>query len=406
MISLSYKIYEGRYKLALIIIFAVITFHFGFFDNQSTSAVKKNYGTLLIYGNIILFILGIYLKLKLAFNFRYITLIYILLIWLFICMFLRDDMQISVNNYTNILLTQLFIIQLANIVWRIPFMKLLVWTLLFLHLILFACLCVHVMYVGKIVFGTHIPADRMGGLFFYGITGDLAGFAIVISLFLLYKTRYFFKRALYVLGCFLLIYYMLAADMRIALLAVSVAFVVQYVFDRLAQNKSILPIVFVSIICFIGFQLYVTYNAGGSNIDSDIDTREFIWGLALISIGKQTLIGYGDYGPVMRQLGESDRSVLLTNLHDPHSSYFSLILQSGIIAFIIFAILNVKVIKDVKNLSVGYKGVISFLAYWLICGVTGGNFFDFTYNIANVFFEFTLFGLILHPEIQKKYSIL
>jgi O-antigen ligase len=256
--------------------------------------------------------------------------------------------------------------------------------------------------VGPLELGNHSEDVRFGGLFFFGITGILAGVGAILSSFQFFKAETKKLRIRYIFSTGVFCFYTLACDMRTVMAGIVAAVFVQYLFKRKSENKSIIPIIILAGVAYFGLQLYKSYSEG-SDVERDLETREIIWGVGKKMVADQPIVGYGTYAASMSRVSLSDTrySDMFVDLKlpDPHSSYLSIMIQSGVVSFGIFLFLLFKIVQLSKRYSPINRMLLSILAYWLVCGSTGGNYFDFNYSIQGVAFELMIFGIMLHPEL-------
>lgn len=399
----QYDQYKSKFRIALIVFFTVLTFSFGYVRHEMGDEIR-NFGQLLIIGTVITIGLALWLKVRIKLNFKYSGIMYVLLAWLFFIHFFRSDMSGSTKNMLNIFFTQVLVIVVSNIFWKIPFNKLMNIFLIYLHVMMLISVYVHILYVGPIELGNHDVDVRFGGLFFFGITGVLAGFGAIISTFQYFGTEEKKLRFRYMASTAVFAFYILAADMRTVMAAITVSIFIQYLFKRKSQNKSIWPLVVMGGALYGIVQVYKSYSEGG-DVERDLSIREVIWGVGQKMIADQPLIGYGTYTDDINRLSIADTkySDLFNELKlpDPHSSFLSLMIQSGLVSFAIYLFLLVKIVQLSRRYSVYNRALLSLIAFWLVCGSTGGNYFDFTYSIQGMAFELSIFAIMLHPELWQ-----
>lgn len=399
----QYEQYRKKFRIGLIVFFSILTFTFGYVRHEMGDQVR-NFGQLLIIGVIITVCIALWLKIRINFNFKFSKILYVLLAWLFVIQFFRQDMSGSTKNFVNILFTQILVIVISNILWRIPFDKLMNIFLIYFHCMMLICVYVHIANVGPIQLGNHDEEVRFGGLFFFGITGILAGVGAILSSFQYFGAEARNLRLKYLASTVIFVFYTLASDMRTVMAAIVVSIFIQYLFKRKSQNKSIWPIVVMGTFLYGAVRFYKSFSEG-SDVERDLGIREVIWGVGQKMISDQPLVGYGTYTEDMNRISISDTkySDLFNDLKlpDPHSSFLSLMIQSGLVSFAIYIFLLLKIVQLSKRYSVYNRALLSIIAFWLVCGSTGGNYFDFNYSIQGMAFELTIFAIMLHPEIWQ-----
>lgn len=400
----QYENYKARFQIGLVVFFTVFTFSFGYFKHEMSETVR-NYGQLLIIAVTIAVAVAFWVKIKIRFDFKYSSIVYVLLGWLLFIMFFRDDLSASSKNFFNILFSQILVIVLSNIFWRIPFDRLLQIFLVYLHACLLLSVYVHISNGFRIELGNHDEEVRFGGLFFFGITGILAGVGAVLSSFQYFRADTKKLRMIYLFSTAVFGFYTLATDMRTVMGGIVAAIFVQYLFKRKSENKSILPLIILGGFLYMGLQFYKSFSQN-SDVERDFGIREVIWSVGQKMISEQPLTGYGAYTDDINKVSLADTrySDLFIDLKlpDPHSSYLSIMIQSGIVTFLIILFLLVKIVQLTTRYKPIDRTLLSIIAFWLVCGTTGGNYFDFTYNLTGMTFELTIFGIMLHPELWDR----
>ncbi|MEO6915221.1 MAG: O-antigen ligase family protein [Chitinophagaceae bacterium] len=399
--SFKYDEYKGRYRVGLVVFFLLLTATFGYLSHDYNEE-SRNYGQLLIIGVVINVILAYWLKVKLDFKFPFSPVIYSLIVWLFLIQFFRENLELSNKNFINILFTQVFVIVISKIFWQIPLERLINIFIIYLHLTMIVSAYVHVKNGGPLELGNHDEFVRMGGLFFFGITGVLAGLGAILSSLMYFRSEGLFTKSKYLVSTLIFMTWTLACDMRTVMAGIVVAIFIQLLFKRKAQNKSVMPLILLAGLFYWMIKLYKSYSEG-TDLDKDVETREILWSIGRKLIAEQPLFGYGNYQNDLGRVSVTDiRYGDLFNafrLTDPHSSYLSLMIQSGLLSFGIFVFFLIKILFLSKKFNPYSRALLSIIGFWLICGSTGGNFFDFTYTLQGLLFELTVFGMILHPGL-------
>lgn len=399
----------SRYILALVLFFLMFTLSLGYFNGQSVADERRDLGNMLIICFTCFSMLLIVFQVGVKFNFRYSSVIYTLLLWLFVIAFFRKDLTSSVKNFMQILLTEALVIFAANLFWHIPFNKLINCLLILLQLLMMTCLFVQLTKIGPLSIGNHIPEARFGGLYFYGETGVIAGLGAILSSFKFFSSRKGWPKMVYLLSFLLFSFYTLASDMRTVLAAIAVGVLLQYLFNRRARRKTILPVLLLAAL-FAG--LYAIYNANtkeDADLQEGIEGREQIWKVSDQMIAEQPVFGYGNYAAELNNFSNSVPEFygdfMENELSDPHSAFRSLILQSGFVSLFIFLIFIAKIFLHIKRYGDYRRALLSILFFWLICGFTGGTFFDHTYTVGALFFQLSILGILLHPDLDMEYPL-
>ncbi|WP_160166664.1 O-antigen ligase family protein [Arcticibacter svalbardensis] len=290
---------------------------------------------------------------------------------------------------------------MANISWSIQFKTVLKIMLVFFHVALFLSLIVHFKTGGTLSFGNHTMTGRLGGLFFFAVTAVLAGFASLISFYLVLINR----RVIYIISLALCIAYLIYTDSRSVLLGVIVGCFIQYFFNLKIQKKKTTKTIVFFIVFYVLYRIYSAYNLGGANVEDDLEFRTKIWSTALLGIYQEPYLGYGDSLYFLTNMNYALKD-FYEQLNDPHSSYLALILQSGLIAFFMLFYFLYRILKGmVLKPNIYNLFVISLFGFWLISGSTGGAFFNLNYSLLSVLFNFTLIALAFHPSLWPTNSI-
>lgn len=391
-------------KIPILLLGILFLLCFGYFDGHTSENGTRQFGQLAVLSSGVLCFLFLILKLKLRRLFLINNVLLLFLVWLLILVPLQKNINLSIKNFSNIIFSQVFMFFSVNILWRYSLNTLTKYFILYIHFVLFISIYVHITKVGYIVYGSHNPADRFGGIFFYGVTGAFAGLGCILSTYRAIYYENFKGSVFYIFSAGVFAIYVLLTDMRTILLAILPSIVIQIYFKRLESKKSVLILLISPILFYFLFTLYSSHNVAGTQTTNDFVYRNLIWKLAIEEILKQPLVGYGGYYDLLSK--SSLNNIHVDSLHDPHSSYLGLILQSGTIALILMIYICTCIIKYVIRQRVN-KGVLSFILFWLICGISGGSFFLFTFNIEGLLFELTIFGILLHPDIriQTPFSI-
>ena len=193
------------------------------------------------------------------------------------------------------------------------------------------------------------------------------------------------------------VYCLIACDLRTAIGAVAIALSVQYLFFLQSRKKSIFPFLILVSVLYGSYKIYVKLNESGNLVSSDLAYRELIWQISIPGIVKRPITGYG----AVANFYKNNPRVLAFHefLVDPHSSYLALMLQSGVVTFILLMVYLFQVARF-NFLSAAYhtKALISIFAFWLIVGSTGGYMYDLDYDITSVVFLFSVLAFCCHPS--------
>ena len=114
---------QVEYSFFGLLLFFILPF--GFFEGQLLSEDNRKMGTYLIINAAFAIIAFAHLPFRIQFHIPGIRLLMILMAWLFVIHLFRDNYNQSLNNFSNILFTQVLVLLMVNFAWRIHFHRLL-----------------------------------------------------------------------------------------------------------------------------------------------------------------------------------------------------------------------------------------------------------------------------------------
>ena len=123
-----------------------------------------------------------------------------------------------------------------------------------------------------------------------------------------------------------------------------------------------------------------------------------IWLFSIEKASQKLLTGYGsEIDNVFVNFSETD------NLHDPHNSIISLLLQSGLIAVIIYIVIYFKnCITSNDSYNTDYRFLYFF---WFFFSFFWGNLFNNLSSFISMYIMFTLYAFTLYPSFEIKKSL-
>jgi len=380
----SFTIKKSKFlEFYLIGFLLILVIYLGEFSlpKEITDEPKSN-SIFLIIANIVLFFVIFKKQKRIVSSLLFNKLFLLYLTTLFVLIFFRIDKIKELRSFIHLLLTYLLVFQVSSIMHSIEFVKLVKYLSNYLTIVLLLCLLVFLNNYGQIYFFEHKSASRLGGLFFFGSTAIIAGFCMLINVFLYSRKVERLFTAFKILFSFIIL---LATDTRMVILITILSSVFILFWER---RKMILTIL---IIGGISFNMYnvMTEKDKKSQVEDDYEFRTLIWGTTIIKIRDRFLIGYGQENPFENMLKSK-----VDYLQDPHSAYLSIVLRQGIIAAALLFLFYYKKLKENFN-------VISILVlYYFLSVIVGTELFLGNLEYINVLFNITLFGLLLHPDMK------
>ena len=370
---------------------------FGYFEGwMNADATSRQYGNYLILNLMAASVLIVLFPAKIKYSFPGVKVFTLMMVWLIIIHFFQQEYFASLKRLSNILLTQVLLVVLANYAWKINLFKLIELFIYYIVVLMMLVIYVQLTKVGPIGIGTHLEEFRLGGIFTFGQAATLAGTGLMLSAYqILYNPAA--KKIVYIPLSLFFVYCLIACDLRTAIGAVAVALSIQYLFYLQSKKKSIFPFLIMVSVLYGGYKIYLKLNESGTLVSSDLAYRELIWQLSIPGIVKQPVTGYG----AVTNFYKGNPKILAFHefLVDPHSSYLALMLQSGVITFLLLMTYLFQVARfNFRSVSYHTKALVSIFAFWLIVGSTGGYMYDLDYDITSVFFLFSVLAFCCHPS--------
>ncbi len=386
-----------NYNVLFLVLF-LVAFFYGHFDSQILSEQSSEKGNNALFQVGLAFFCFIYThaqKIKIIIPNYYLFISYLGL--LFILSLCRNNVIEDLRGITSILLTQYIVLSLSMVFHRLKFSDTLLILVVHFTIILFICVYVHTQYVGIISFTERKMYNRLGGLFFYGLTGVMAGLTAVLSSIGFYLEKRKSRRVIFGFCLLLGLFGTIGSDLRNAMAAAAICVI--YLFYKASQRKRSMKLVFVitSILIVLVGNNYMRYSQAANNTTEDVEIREKIWIVSLNGIKSKPLTGYGKNN----YFSLSKEGMLLSEeLSDSHSSILSLMLTYGIPAAILFFIFYIKFVLYYLNHDKSLRGILIIIPiYWILATITGGVFFNGTGYYGSYLFGLSMFGILLHPQV-------
>lgn len=389
------------HKYVLISLLFLIAFYYGDFGGQIMSESTNEKGTNAIFQVSLAIFALVYLRMsniQIKLPFKNIFFGYLIL--LFTLSFLRHNIIEELRLFVSIALTQFIILFLASLMHKLRFVDSLFLLVITFIVILWVCTFVHLNSVGIISFTERNMYNRLGGLYFYGLTGTLAGLTALLAGIGFFIEKSFYRKIFFALFVVNGLIFTFGSDLRNVLAACGICLL--YLFYLLSKRKIYMKFIFaISIISvfFMGYY-YVNHSEAAGNTGNDLEVREMIWALSLDGISKKPITGYGKEN----YFATNAQSMLfLEQLSEPHSSILDLMIRFGIPATIFYFFFYSKlVIHNYKKDRV-FKGVLIVIPlYWLLSTITGGSFFIGNGYFGSYIFGLSIFGIFLHPQLFFK----
>lgn len=390
---------QNLHKCVLILLLFTIAFFYGDFNGQILSEQSNDKTISALFQLIIavfsiLYIDKFHLKIRIPnihISFAYLFLLFIL------CFFRFNPFYEELRLFASILLTQIIILFLSSLLHEIEFPKALFLISTYFIVVLWICFFVHINSVGIISFTERSMYNRLGGLYFYGLTGVLSGLTAILSSIGFYIEKTILKKLVYLIFAVTGLLFTLGADLRNAMAACGICLI--YLFFKISKNNikmKLQLIIFMVSILFLGIY-YMQNSQAALNTNKDLDIRKMIWRVARQGISEQPLTGYGKFNYFSTNYQSFTISELLS---DSHSSILNQMLVLGIPATIIFFIFYSKLVWFYYKYDLFLKGILIVIpAYWLLSTITGGAFFIGSGNYSSYIFGLSIFGILMHPDL-------
>ncbi len=364
---------------------------FDFEDAQrGTGFIQNNSQSLFLLGTFFcLFVTNKFnIKYSLIPNFK-LWIIY--LIYFFIISIFRNSAEIKdFYNFANNLFSYLILLCLLQFVYKINFHLLEHLFLLISFFILVFCVIFHLFQGHKIVFFPDRSSElfeRLGGLFYYAHTSAIASIVFLFS-FIQYKN---YQRYIFILLMLFSFIALIATDTRSAWFATFFSLVIISKSKKYFYRLFLLIIIIYFLIIPLLSFLEIPYLGA---LIQDIEFRKAIWFYS-INLGFENLFtGFGS------EAFKLFRTFQFAELKDPHNSFISLYLQSGIGSVILFTIIFF------KNCSLALKKKYSdyqFLYFfWFFFSFFWGNLFNSLSSFISMYLMFTIYAFTLNPNLEDE----
>ncbi|MEP3837377.1 MAG: O-antigen ligase family protein [Algibacter sp.] len=205
------------------------------------------------------------------------------------------------------------------------------------------------------------------------------GLSIFFSIFILFKSKNMYKKALMILSIILFLFLLVVMNKRMSIIGLVIASIISFVFSlkRLSNRKWIImifgTIVFsIMVIGIIKLPRFQNQNSFDeiyeieetiNNTESSIGKRLFIYSCTLELFVNKPIFGYGT--------GDSNDSLHLQmlkninkthiNKYNTHNQYLSYLLSTGLIGFLIFLYYAYGLFnKAIKNQDIIFLSVLLF----------------------------------------------
>jgi hypothetical protein len=386
------------HKYVLISLLFFIAFFYGDFGGQilAESSGEKGYNALFQAALVIFAIVYIY-SYKIDMIFPYITILYSYFTLLFILSFFRNNIIEDLRLFTSIVLTQFIILFLSSLLHQLKFVDALYLLVVSFIIILWICAFVHLNSVGIISIAERNMYNRLGGLYFYGVTGIFSGLTALLSGIGFYIEKSFSRKILY--GIFILnaLIFTLGSDLRNAIFAIGICLV--YLFYMLSKRSLYMKLIFgisIIVVSLLGSYFMANSESAG-NMDDDLGTRKLIWAWSFDGISKKPITGYGKENYFS---SNTESMIVSEQLSDPHSCLLNQAIRLGIPATLLFLYFYIKLsIYNYKYDRI-FRGILIVIpVYWFLSTLTGGTFFIGNGNYNSYIFGLSIFGILLHPQL-------
>ena len=368
---------------------------FGYFEGYAFQQGERPLGNYLLVNLAGAILLLLLYPIPIKLSFPGVRIYMLLMLWLLIIHLYQPDYFSSVKRVSNILLTQVLMVILANYAWRISLFKLIEYFVYYIAIVMVTVIYTHLTKIGTLAIGGHGDL-RMGGIFTFGQAASVAGIGLLLTAYQILYNPQANKPVLFVLGG-LFVFSLIACDLRTGMGAVAAAIGIQYLFYLRSKKKNIFPFLIMVAVLYVGYKLYSSLNDSGTLVSTDLAYRQLIWSYSIPGILKRPFSGYG----TIPAFFVNNPKILAFNsvLLDPHSSYLSLMLQSGVVTMIMLVLVVGRIVRfNLTSSSYHIKAFVSIVVYWAIIGSTGGSMYSLDYDITAVFFMFTILAFCCHAD--------
>jgi len=383
--------------VAIILLF-IVAIYYGEWGGQILTESSSDKGSNAIFQLLLSFFAVYYsylYKIKLRFPLK--TIAYSYMVLIFFLSFTRHNISEDLRFFTSIVLTQIIILFISHLLHKESFAKSLFILVFYFIIILWICAFVHLNSVGIISFEERNSLNRLGGLYFYGVTGTIAGLTALLSGIGFYIERSKLKKTLYSIFAINGLLFTIASDLRNAMAASACCLIL--LLYQLSKRSLRMKMAFYSsiIVLLVIGTYYIQHSEAVANTDDDLGTREMIWAWSLDGISRKPLTGYGKENYFATNVKSM---IFQEKLSDPHSSLLNLMIMLGIPAALLFIFYYSKLtIYNYKNDRI-FQGVLIVIPlYWILSTITGGAFFIGYGYFGSYVFGLSIFGILLHPQL-------
>lgn len=393
--------------LLFIFLFIILTAVSGRTDWELDIGI--NYNLVIFYFLIALvFIHKIFQKKKIIFlpNNKNIKIIFFLFaISLLIITMLRDGL---VNTYyLFIILSFILVITFNQLLYKVMIKDALLVFLVAMFVLMITNLYFHYLKTGNFILfsGVRTFEYRLSGIFGAGLAGALAGLSAILPI-IIYLTGEKKHKVFLTLSFLLAWFIMFLADNRTSMITCLVIYFLIFLQFSKKNIKAKIFFLVIGMCMYIFLEFYLTSTSGGDYIKQDTDYRELIWFFGIDQIFQSPILGYGKQNPFATS-NIAIQAIGQYNIGDPHNAYLFYILKNGIIVSFFFFWFTLKyflfIYKNVRGSK--YLIFLSIPIYWLMVGLTGGDYFNFNLNFSSIVFGISIFGILNHPDLQELYKL-
>ena len=340
-------------------------------------------------------------RLRLHFRFRRLALIF--LVNLFVIAFFRPDVLGSLRHSAAVTLSLGIIFFLSSLLHSQSFERSILIYVISLTIVLTVCMIVHVVFVGPLVMLEHGTSTRLGGLFFYGEFGVMAGATGIMAIIGMALSRNTNRRAYYSLTLLAMLLFQVWSDTRSAMLGFVICFLI-LIFLLDPKHSRVIKWGLLVMVVSLGLltYLYFTHVEAGQTATEDVDYRAVIWGLGLVGIAEAPLTGYGNFNFFQQH---DYLSIVVPSFSDAHSAILGHAITFGLTSLALFLSIFYLIVRDVwKAADRRYRLLVSLGMYWFIAPFFWGVVYKISGGFIQIVFGVTVIGLLAHPGLFKRIS--
>lgn len=389
------------HKFILLFLIFLIAFYYGDFGGQILAESAKEKGSNAFFQvSLALFAMFYIYFTKTQIKLPHKKIFFSYLLLLFILSFFRHNIIEDLRLSISIILTQFIILFLSTLMHKLRFADSLFYLVLTFIIVLWVCLFVHINSVGIISFAERNMYNRLGGLYFYGLTGTLAGLTVLLSGIGFFIDKSSYRKMFFAICIVNSLLFTLGSDLRNVLAASCICLILLfYLFSKRERYMKFVFVLALAGLILMG-NYYLNHSEAASTTDSDLGVREMIWAWTYDGISKQPIIGYGKVNYFATNLNSM---IFQDELSDPHSSILNLTLKFGIPATLLFLFYFAKLmIYNYKRDRIFKGSLLVIPLYWFLSTITGGTFFIGNGYFGSYIFGLSMFGIFLHPQLFYK----